>query len=70
MRTPNHALKNLAIWRGLPQAAARDNGPEFLAPVFVVRCHKLAIEIRYIYIFGDLDEIHDVTHRFAIDYNE
>jgi putative transposase len=42
------ALEQVASWRGYPRAIRCDNGPEFLAQVFVDWCRAHGIELRYI----------------------
>ena len=41
-------LDDLVSWRGAPEAIRCDNGPEFLAEVFVAWCERHRIELRYI----------------------
>ena len=41
-------LDDLVSWRGVPEAIRCDNGPEFLAEVFVAWCERHRIELRYI----------------------
>jgi putative transposase len=42
------ALEQVASWRGYPRAIRCDNGPEFLAQVFVDWCTTHGVELRYI----------------------
>ena len=41
-------LENLVSWHGAPEVIRCDNGPEFLAEVFVAWCERHQILIRYI----------------------